>query len=73
MSLGIIGSNSIKKRENTVSDSKIPPIQPVRNQNNSDRQPTLNKDSSSDNILELNLKGVNLRLNEKMPFNIMPK
>lgn len=77
--LGVFGVNNIKKREKTVIDSRPPPINAPRNNNvNSNSNPTAfsapkDQSSSVDNLLDFNLKGVNLKLNEKLPFAMAPK
>jgi hypothetical protein len=59
--LGIIGFNNIKKREKTVADSK-PTINNNKNQTTALSAPK-DQISSADNLLDFNLKGVNLKLN----------
>lgn len=73
--LGIFGVNNIKKREKTVMDSKMPSIIATKNSNPNPPGFSVPKEqtSSTDNLLDFNLKGVNLKLNEKLPFTMVPK
>lgn len=70
-----MGVNNIKKREKTQIDSRAPPIGKSTNANSNQTAFSAPKDqtSSVDNLLDFNLKGVNLKLNEKLPFAMGPK
>lgn len=75
--LGVFGVSNIKKREKTVIDSRPPPINNRINANSNPSAFSSPKDqvtsTSTDNLLDFNLKGVNLKLNEKLPFAMAPK
>jgi len=72
--LGVIGINNEKKREKTLfSDNKLPAgsnknLNHISNQTGQQRELP-----PSESMLDLNLKGVNLKLNEKLPFVMVPK
>ena len=73
--LGVFGVNNIKKREKTVIDARNPSMNKNLNANSNPAAFSAPKDqtSSVDNLLDLNLRGVNLKLNEKLPFAMAPK
>ncbi len=63
--LGVVGVNNIKKREKTVVDTRPPPINNKVNANSNQSAFSAPKDqvASTDNLLDFNLKGVNVKLN----------
>jgi hypothetical protein len=71
--LGIVGFNNIKKREKTLMDARPPGKNLTANLNPTAFSAPKDQTSSADNLLDFNLKGVNLKLNEKLPFTMAPK
>ena len=66
--LGVFGVNKINKREKTLPD-----VKPVKQNEQKNLISSGKEIGGGDNMLDFNLKGVNLRLNEKLPFAMAPK